>query len=426
MKIGLLGLGTVGTGVYEILADKKRMIEECTNTKIEITKILVKNLKKDRSIQIKNSILTDNPLDILEDPEIDIVVEVMGGIKESYKYIKVALENGKHVVTANKAVLSEYLYEFNSIARKNNRAILFEASVAGGIPVIKALTEMINLNKITEIRGILNGTTNFILSKMTEEGMEFCEALKLAQNLGYAEADPTDDIEGYDAARKIAILSSIAFDHKVNFDDIECSGITSISSLDIAFLKKIGIVVKLIGSASVLSKGFNAQVEPVLIDQNSIMANVENSNNIVSFNGNIVGELQFYGQGAGKEPTANAVVSDIIDIVNKKYKYINFENKEKKMKTIKATSNYYFRAYLNNKEDEFNILKQITKLGIIFEVLQRNKVLILILKNISMENIKKLAHDLGIEDQYCYIKIDNSQVDIIHNLISENFNRFAI
>jgi len=308
IKIGLLGLGTVGSGIYDILTDKKFMIEKCTNKKVEITKILVRNLNKDRNIVVNKSILTDNPYDIIEDPEIDIIVEVMGGIEEPYKYIKQALENGKHVVTANKAVLSEHLYELNSIAKKSNRAILFEASVAGGIPIIKALNEMIVLNNITEIKGILNGTTNFILSKMTEEKTDFSETLKLAQDLGYAEADPTDDIEGYDAARKMAILSSIAFDRVVNINDVECRGITEISAFDIDFIKNFGFTVKLLGNASVLESNLSAQVEPVLIDKNSIMANVGNANNIVLLNGDIVGELQFYGQGAGKNPTTNNLV----------------------------------------------------------------------------------------------------------------------
>lgn len=426
IKIGLLGLGTVGAGVYEIINTKGEMIEKSTNIKVEISKVLVQNLNKDRNISIDKNILTDNPYDILEDPEIDMVVEVMGGIDKAYKYIKMALQNGKHVVTANKAVLSEYLYELNSIAKENNKALLYEASVAGGIPIIKALNEMLDLNEITKIKGILNGTTNFILSKMTEDEIDFKEALKLAQDLGYAEADPTDDVEGYDAARKISILSSIAFNYIVNFSHIECRGITSISAFDIGFLKRLGYVVKLVGSACVLDSRLNAVVEPTIIDKNSVMANVANANNMVLLNGDIVGELQFHGQGAGEKPTANAVVSDIIDILNDKYKYVSFENENKQIDLIKETSNYYFRVNLKSREESINILDSIKKYCIKYDVLQKDKELVLILQETNSDSIKKLITELDIVNITCYIKVDSSDAKIIYNLNIENSSEIAI
>lgn len=345
VKIGLLGLGTVGSGVCEILSEKKSAIEEQTKKTVEISKILVNDLEKNRNPIVDRKVLTDNPSDILDDPDIDIVVELIGGIEPAHTYITRALENGKHVVTANKAVLSHDFLGLTNLAKKNNRGILFEASVAGGIPIIKPLKELIKFNKIKEIKGILNGTTNFILSKMIEEGLDFKEALVLARKVGFAEADPTDDIEGYDAARKISILSSIAFGYNVTFEDVDCRGITSISAFDIDFFKKLGLTIKLVGSAYSNDLDFDASVEPVLLNTNSIMANVNDAFNIVSIDGDVVGNLQFYGQGAGKNPTGNAVVTDIIDIINGEFNPIDIERRRKPSNTPKILSNYYLRIF---------------------------------------------------------------------------------
>ncbi len=426
IKIGLLGLGTVGLGVCEILLDKKSVIEEQTKKAIEISKILVSDLEKDRDSTVDSKILTDNPSDILEDPDIDIVVELIGGIEPAHTYITRALENGKHVVTANKAVLSHDLLGLTNLAKKNNKGILFEASVAGGIPIIKPLKELIKINEIKEIKGILNGTTNFILSKMIEEGLDFKEALTLAQDVGFAEADPTDDIEGYDAARKISILSSIAFGYNVAFEDVDCRGITSISALDIDFFKKLGLTVKLIGSAYSNDLDFDASVEPVLLNTNSTMANVNDAFNIVSIDGDIVGNLQFYGQGAGKNPTGNAVVTDIIDIINGELNHIDIEKKEKPANTPEVLSNYYLRISLKSQKESDFILKAIDKYELKYKFIREKGNLILILQNISRQRVKELIKNLEIKNRSCYAKIDSESYYFIRELSLKSFNELVV
>ncbi|HZK56739.1 MAG TPA: homoserine dehydrogenase [Clostridia bacterium] len=426
VKIGLLGLGTVGTGVREILSEKKSAIEEQTGKTVEISKILVNNLEKDRNPIVDSKILTDNPSDILDDPDIDIVVELIGGIEPAHTYITRALENGKHVVTANKAVLSHDFLGLTDLAKKNDRGILFEASVAGGIPIIKPLKELIKFNKINEIKGILNGTTNFILSKMIEGGLDFKEALVLAQEVGFAEADPTDDIEGYDAARKISILSSIAFGYNVTFEDVDCRGISSISAFDIDFFKKLGLAIKLVGSAYSNDLDFDASVEPVLLNINSIMANVNDAFNIVSIEGDIVGNLQFYGQGAGKNPTGNAVVSDIIDIINGELNPINIEKRKKPTNTPRILSNYYLRIFLKSQKESDFILKTINKYKLKYKLVKGEESLVLILQNISRQEINNLIENLEIKGRSCYARINSEGFCFIQELNLESFSELVV
>ena len=416
VKIGLLGLGTVGSGVCEILSEKKSAIEEQTKKTVEISKILVNDLEKNRNPIVDRKVLTDNPSDILDDPDIDIVVELIGGIEPAHTYITRALENGKHVVTANKAVLSHDFLGLTNLAKKNNRGILFEASVAGGIPIIKPLKELIKFNKIKEIKGILNGTTNFILSKMIEEGLDFKEALVLARKVGFAEADPTDDIEGYDAARKISILSSIAFGYNVTFEDVDCRGITSISAFDIDFFKKLGLTIKLVGSAYSNDLDFDASVEPVLLNTNSIMANVNDAFNIVSIDGDVVGNLQFYGQGAGKNPTGNAVVTDIIDIINGEFNPIDIERRRKPSNTPKILSNYYLRIFLESQKESDFILKTINKYKLKYRLVKGEESLVLILQNISRQEINNLIENLEIKGRSCYARINSEDYCFIQEL----------
>lgn len=426
VKVGLLGLGTVGLGVYEILLNKKSMIEEETKKTVEITKILVSDLNKDRGSTVESKLLTDNPLDIIEDPDIDIVVELIGGIDLAHKYITKALENGKHVVTANKAVLSEDLLGLTNLAKKNKKGLLFEASVGGGTPIVKPLKELIKINEINEIKGIINGTTNFILSKMTQEGIGFEEALSIAQEVGFAEADPTDDIEGYDPARKISILSSIAFGYNLDFRDIACKGISSISAFDIDFFEKLGLVVKLVASAYSSDIGFDASIEPVLLSSNSMMANVSDAYNMVVLKGDIVGDLKFYGQGAGKNPTANAVVTDIIDIVNGDLYPINIERKSRPKTIPEVLSNYYFRISLENQKELDIIVEKIDKYKLNYKSVKDEENLIFIFKDISRDKIKELAKELKVEDRSSYAKIDSENYDFIEELNLENFNELAV
>lgn len=406
-KIGLLGFGTVGSGVYEIINKRSKELKKSTGEDIEICKILVRDVNKKRNLDFPKGILTDNPDDILKNSDIDIVVEVMGGIELPYKYITESLKNGKHVVTANKAVVCKYFEEFMYLTEENNRGFLFEASVGGGIPVLKPLKQCINTNDINIIKGILNGTTNFILSKMSDEDLSFDEALKLAHDLGYAEADPTDDIEGYDAARKIAILSSIAYRTNVGLDDVVCRGISKISTKDIHIFKELGLVVKLLANSVKNQDKFSASVEPILVGKNSLLANVKNAFNIVSIIGDAVGELQFYGQGAGKNPTGNAVVSDILDIVNGDYKSYNF----KPISNISSSGvelfkgKYYLRINFKSREEMLKIKGLLKESNLKYNILQEYQELILIIDDIKANSMEEFIKKLNISDLF-YVRID--------------------
>ena len=265
VKIALLGLGTVGTGVYKVLKAQQEEIPHKVGAKIQLKKVLVRNTEKASRKLDDPSILTTEWKSILEDPEISIVVEVMGGIEPARRYILDALHAGKSVVTANKDLLASHGKELMDAAAETKSDLLFEASVAGGIPIIRPLKECLAGNHISEVMGIVNGTTNFILTKMAEEGMEFQEALALATELGYAEADPTADIEGLDAARKVAILASIAFHSRVTFDDVYTEGITKITATDIRYAREMGCDIKLLGVAKETPEGIEARVQPMLI-----------------------------------------------------------------------------------------------------------------------------------------------------------------
>lgn len=315
VQIALLGLGTVGTGVYKVLKAQKEEISHKVGTEIQLKKILVRNTKKAAEKLDDPSVLTTEWKSILEDPEISVVVEVMGGIEPARSYILDALHAGKSVVTANKDLLASHGKELMDAAAQAKADLLFEASVAGGIPIIRPLKECLAGNQISEVMGIVNGTTNFILTKMAEEGMEFQEALALATELGYAEADPTADIEGLDAARKMAILASIAFHSRVTFDDVYTEGITKITATDIRYAKEMGCDIKLLGMAKNTPEGIETRVQPMLIPSTHPLASVRDSFNAVFVHGDAVDDTMFYGRGAGELPTASAVVGDILDAV---------------------------------------------------------------------------------------------------------------
>ena len=315
VQIALLGLGTVGTGVYKVLKAQKEEISHKVGTEIQLKKILVRNTKKAEEKLDDPSVLTTEWKSILDDPEISVVVEVMGGIEPARSYILDALHAGKSVVTANKDLLASHGKELMDAAAEAKVDLLFEASVAGGIPIIRPLKECLAGNQISEVMGIVNGTTNFILTKMAEEGMEFKEALALATELGYAEADPTADIEGLDAARKMAILASIAFHSRVPFDDVYTEGITKITATDIRYAKEMGCDIKLLGMAKNTQEGIETRVQPMLIPSTHPLASVRDSFNAVFVHGDAVDDTMFYGRGAGELPTASAVVGDILDAV---------------------------------------------------------------------------------------------------------------
>lgn len=315
IKAALLGLGTVGGGVYKVMKTQQPEMLSKLGAEVEIKKVLVRNLEKAAGKVDDASVLTNSWKEIVEDSEIDIVIELIGGMEPAKTYILEALRAGKHVVTANKDLIASEGRILMDTAAEYGRDFLHEAAVAGGIPIIRPLKQCLAGNHISEVMGIVNGTTNFILTKMTKEGMEFADALKLAQDLGYAESDPTADVEGLDAARKVAILASVAFNSRVTFDDVYTEGITKITSTDIQFAKEMGCDIKLLGVARNTSEGIEARVHPMLIESSHPLASVNDSYNAVFVQGDAVQDAMFYGRGAGELPTASAVVGDVFDVV---------------------------------------------------------------------------------------------------------------
>lgn len=313
----LLGLGTVGGGVYKVLKSQESETEKKLGTQIKIKKILVRNTEKaaGKLPEEDRGLLTNSWEEILQDPEISIVIELVGGINAAKTYISEALQAGKHVVTANKDLIAVHGKELFDLAEENNRDFLFEAAVAGGIPIIRPLKQCLAGNHMTEVMGIVNGTTNFILTKMSQEGMEFEEALALATDLGYAEADPTADIEGIDAGRKVAILASVAFNSRVVLDDVYIEGITKITAIDIRYASEMGCAIKLLGVARNTQDGIEAYVSPMLIPSSHPLSSVNDSYNAVFVHGDAVEDAMFFGRGAGELPTASAVVGDVFDVV---------------------------------------------------------------------------------------------------------------
>lgn len=314
IKAALLGLGTVGGGVYKLVQRQKEEMVKKSGANLEITRILVHNMNKQRE-GVDASLLTDNWKEIVEDPEISIVIEVMGGIEPAKTMILEALCAGKNVVTANKDLVAVHGRELLDAAQENQVDFLFEAAVAGGIPIIRPLKQCLAANEIDEVIGIVNGTTNYILTKMFEDGMDFSEALAKATELGYAEADPTADVEGLDAGRKVAILASIAFHSRVVFDDVYTEGITKISAKDVAYAKEFGSVMKLLGVAHNREDGIEVAVYPMMLPKNHPLASVRDSFNAVFVHGDALDDAMFYGRGAGELPTASAVMGDVIDII---------------------------------------------------------------------------------------------------------------
>ena len=313
IKIGLLGLGTVGTGVYKLIRKRSDMMEQTAGAQLEIKKILVHNRNKKRE-GVDENLLTDNWREILEDEEIQIIIEVIGGMEPAKTMIMEALRAGKNVVSANKDLIAEEGRELLDAAREHEKDFLFEAAVAGGIPIIRPLKQCLAANEISDVLGIVNGTTNYILTRMFEDGMEFDDALKQAQELGYAEADPTADVEGLDAGRKVAIMASIAFHSRVVFSDVYTEGITKITAADIAYAKEFDSVIKLLGVARNAGDGIEVGVYPVMLPKDHPLASVRDSFNAVFIHGDAVDDAMFYGRGAGEMPTASAVAGDVIDV----------------------------------------------------------------------------------------------------------------
>jgi len=351
INVGILGFGTVGTGTAQILLKNRKLLKERIGVDINLRKIADLDIDRDRGLNIPKGVLTTSAAEVISDPDIHIIVELIGGTTVAKDFILKAIRNGKHVVTANKALLATHGIEIFRAAEKAQVEIGFEASVAGGIPIIKVLREGLVGNRIKAVYGIINGTTNYILTRMTAEKAEFSQVLKEAQKLGYAEADPTYDIEGVDSAHKLAILASIAFGTQFSLKDVHCEGISGISPMDIEFAQELGYTLKLLGITKETNGKVELRVHPTMLPADFLISKVDGVYNAVYVEGDAVGSTLYYGRGAGDLPTGSAVVSDIADIsrhiiTGSAGKFSAFSKSLKPMPLMKmddVTSMYYFR-----------------------------------------------------------------------------------
>ena len=356
VNVAVLGYGTVGSGVYEVLTGNKEVISERVGDEVNVKYVL--DLREFPGDPVE-SVLVHNFDIILNDPEVDIVAEAMGGLNPAYKFAKATLEAGKNYCTSNKELVAKYGPELIALAKKMNKNFLFEASVGGGIPIIRPLNESLTADNITEITGILNGTTNFILTRMDREGSSFDDVLKEAQELGYAEKDPTADVEGFDACRKIAILSSLAYGSHVDFEDIYTEGITKITDVDFKYTKKMNKSIKLFGKSKKVNGKVYAMVAPFMIDAENPLYSVNGVKNGILCKGPVIDDIMFYGSGAGKLPTASAVVADVIEEARYLNSNIKMVWKPEKIaiEDIKTDENKYFVRIAGNMEEKLAEVK---------------------------------------------------------------------
>ncbi len=374
ITIGLMGLGTVGTGVVQIIQNHQDKLMQQVGCQVEIKRVLVKDLYKDRGIDLVSELLTTSPMDIISDPEIDVIIEVIGGVEDTFLLLMQALKNKKHIVTANKDLMAVYGPELLRSASENGCDLFYEASVAGGIPILRSLVDGLASDHITKIMGIVNGTTNYIMTKMTKEKVSYQEALKEAQELGFAEADPTADVDGLDAARKMAILATLGFSMNIGLEDVRVQGITTVSDEDLALCKRLGYTMKLLGVANRSNQKVEVSVQPTLLPEEHPLATVNDEYNAVYVYGEAVGETMFYGPGAGSLPTATAVVSDLVAIMKNMRLGVNGRSAvipqfEKQLKTDEEMiSKYFLRIHV---KDEVGVFAQLTAIfanhGISFE-----------------------------------------------------------
>ncbi|MED3549548.1 homoserine dehydrogenase [Cytobacillus praedii] len=400
ISIGLLGLGTVGSGVVKIIENHQDKLIHQVGCPVKIKKILVKDINKERAVQVEQTRLTTNPDEVLNDPEIDVIIEVMGGIDETKKYLKQALRNRKNIVTANKDLMALHGAELLTIASENGCDLFYEASVAGGIPILRSLVDGLASDRITKMMGIVNGTTNFILTKMAKFGSAYEDVLKEAQELGYAEADPTADVEGLDAARKMAILSTLGFSMKIDLDDVKVKGITGITENDLEYAKQLGYTMKLIGIAHREGEKVEISVQPTLLVESHPLASVQDEFNAVYVYGEAVGETMFYGPGAGSLPTATAVVSDLVGVMKNMRLGVTGKSavtpqyKKHLKKPGEIYSKYFLRLHV---KDEVGVFAEITSIfsehGVSFE-----KILQLPLKKQGLAEIVLVTHQASLQD----------------------------
>lgn len=377
LKVGLLGLGTVGSGVPLILQEHREKITQVTGMEIVVSKALVRDENEKKSLaQAYNFQLTTNFDDIINDEEIQIVVELIGKVEPARTYIIKALESGKHVVTANKDLLAQHGRELVAIAKKNQRDLYYEASVAGGIPILRTIANSLAADNITRVLGIVNGTTNYMLTKMVTEKQSYEDALAKAQELGFAESDPSNDVDGIDAAYKVVILTQFAFGMNLNLENIETKGIRGLASEDIEMAQQLGYIIKLIGQSEMKEGSVSAEVGPVLVPKTHPLAAVQNEMNAVFVDSSGVGESMYYGPGAGAKPTATSIVSDLISIAKNIRLGTNgavfnsFRSETKLTADEEIISKYYFSVEVPDKMGQFLSLTQIvTNAGVSFDQL---------------------------------------------------------
>lgn len=365
VELGILGMGTVASGLINIMEFNKNKVHEKINRELIINKVLVNSLNKKRNVNLPKEVYTTDAYEVINS-NADIIVELIGGISPAYEYIKAALNNKKHVVTANKALIAAHGEELQLLAEKNNVNLMYEASVGGGIPILNSIRNNLCANEFEYIFGIINGTSNYILTQMTENGLNYDQAVKEAQALGFAEADPSSDVEGYDAANKLSILSTLAFGHRIYVKDIPTEGITKISKEDIEYAKELGYNIKLLAAGIKNGNEIELSVHPAFIPASHPLSTVKNEFNAVFLKGNAVGELMFYGKGAGSLPTGSAVLGDIMHVVRNSDS-LTFEDKGEKKYVI---SNKGFKQYYINLE----VIDKPGVLGSIASIFGKNNV----------------------------------------------------
>lgn len=404
MKIALLGYGTVGSGTYELIEKNREMIQKKYKTEIEITSILVRDIEKYKEYKHFDLFTTDSKA-FLSD-EVDVVIELIGGLNPAYDYIKSALSNKKHVISANKDLIAEHFTELTDLAYKNNVSLNYEAAVAGGIPILKPIQSMLPGNLITDIYGIINGTTNFILSQMYENNLSYEDALKIAQDNGFAESNPTSDVEGLDASRKLALLSMLSFGVKVPWQEILTTGITSIDNDDIKYAKDLGKKVKLFAISKMTEQGLYLGVRPIYIYTDNALSKIDNEYNGIHLISDITGDLLLYGKGAGKFPTGSAVVSDLLSILD--------DNKIRKydLEDVKILSEYpektswFVRFKSNNFSETTNkIFNEFNSYKFDISTYDFNKEITMKIYDIDEAHLKNILSQLSVEMYKYYLII---------------------
>ena len=381
--VAILGLGVVGGGTYQILTEKKEYFKKTQGVDLTVECVLELNKERALSLGVEENRIASSIEEVVTNPNVDIVVEVIGGTGVAKNFVLKALMSGKTVVTSNKELFAKHWPELEEAAKKMNAGLFFEASCVGGVPIIRTLQEGMQANKIVSIKGIINGTTNYILTKMANEGSSYEEALKEAQRLGYAEFNPTADVEGFDATYKLSILSSLAFNKKICIENVYREGITGVNKEDIAYGKEMGYTLKLLGIGKDTEKGVEVRVHPTFVKNENPLASVNDSFNAVHLVGDSVGEIMLYGRGAGALPTGSAIVSDVIFAAKyDEYFYASFENNEKGNATVKFASDFTSQYYIRlSVADKAGVLSKISG------VFAKN--------NVSISEVKQVAEDDG-------------------------------